>query len=143
MIWLTTAALAWTPTAGEQQLVEALSSRDGAPPCALLAPLVEDPVVSYQRIVDNVAMPPWVPMTAAQCLLEDHSEQAEPIFRTWLADDTLRGLAKLVVLNVATLPEPLAVRLCSEAVKGPHASMARKRLVTDPREKVRAAVEAR
>lgn len=142
MIWLTTAALAWTPTAGERQLVEALSSRDAAPPCALLSPLVDDPVVSYQRIVDNVSMPPWVPMVAAQCLIQDHAEQAEPVLRTWLADDTLRGLAKLVVMNVQTLPEPLAVRLCDRAVKGPHAVMARRRLAADPREKIRAIIEA-
>jgi hypothetical protein len=131
-------ASAWTPTPDEQKLVAALSSRDGAPPCALLADLVDDPVTAHQRVVEHVAMPPWAPMGAARCLIEDHAAEVEPLLVSWLEGDDTRGLARLVVLSLPELEQDLAVRLGKVAMRGPHAAILGRRIRADVRPAVQA-----
>lgn len=125
MLWLT-AALAWDPTPKEQDLVRALSHRDGAPPCADLADRVDDPVVSYTRVIEHVQYPPWAPMRAAICLIEHHEAEAEPLLLGWVTDPSKKGLAKLVFHRTHLLEAERAERIERAALAGPLATEARR-----------------
>lgn len=130
----------WTPSAAEQKLLLALSSRDGAPACDVLDEMVADPVGSYEAIVEHVSLPPWAPMQAARCLVENHAEAAGPTLLSWVEAPEKRGLAKLVLMGVDHLPVPLAVDLSTRSLRGPHATIARQRLVLSEHAEVRALV---
>ena len=131
---------AWTPSAAEEKLLLALSARDGAPPCDTLDALVDDPVGSYESIVEHVSLPPWAPMQAARCLVENHAEAAAPTLRSWVELPEKAGLARLVLMGVDRLPEAQAVELGSRALLGPYATVARQRLPLSERAAVRALV---
>lgn len=130
----------WTPTPDEQKLVQALSSHDGPPSCDDLDAMVDDPVASLERVVEHVTMPPWAGMSAARCLIVNHPQSAEPTISQWMDDPEKLGLAKLVLLSVDQLPEPMALDVARVALRGPHAVEARKRLPKSTRPAVRALV---
>jgi hypothetical protein len=142
LIALLTTALAWTPTPEESKLLAAVSARDGAPACDVLDATVSDPVATYEAIVEHVEMPPWAPMQAARCLIQNHSEASRGTLESWLGEKDKAGLAKLVVLHVKHLPESLAVDLTRKAMAGPHQHMSRDRLADDVRPAVQAALGA-
>lgn len=140
MLLLLSAAFAWTPTPQEKALVDALSARDGAPPCETLELDLDDPVAAYEAVVDNVSMPPWVPMQAARCLVDRHAEKASGTLEGWLVHPDKKGLAKLVVLRMDKLQQPVATKLARKLVVGPHNLSLSPRLEDSVHPEVRALV---
>lgn len=125
-------------TAAEQELLVALSARDGAPTCAALAGLVEDPVGSFTRIVGTVQMPPSAPMRAARCLVQDHAEAAADTIEGWMRADDTEGLARLVMGELDHLPPELATRFAKAGLEGPYQSIVRPEVEASELSEVRA-----
>lgn len=124
---------------GADALLRALSSRDPEPSCAALDALVpDDPVAALVNVVRTVEMPPTAPMRAARCLVVAHAEAAEPELASWMADPTAEGLVRLVTTEWAALPTPVAVRLATAGLAGPHAAVVRPTLSTAAAPELRA-----
>ncbi len=134
---LTMTASAWTPTDAEQTLVRALSSRDGAPPCEQLAAMVPEPAESYQRVVDNVTMPPWAPMHAAACLIENHAHEKPDVIAAWTTGERTKGLAKLVFHRLHLFDDDQALELVETARTGPWTTELDRSLVASPKGELR------
>lgn len=139
MLLLTLAtALAWQPTADEEALVRALSTRHGAPPCSELANLSATPADSLEHIVDHVEMPPWVPMHAAACLIEEHFDAKSEVIARWVREPNKKGLAKLVFNRLHQIEPSDARSLVDTARSGPYAQHLNAALVRSPSAEVRA-----
>ena len=120
MWWLMlVAAMAWEPNAEESAMYRALSARDPHPTCTSVEALAANPVETLTSMVQNVEMPPWVPMRAATCLVERHSEAIEPELIHWVSDTEKKGLALLVFRRLDFLPEEVEGRVIGRAQKGP------------------------
>lgn len=120
MWWLMlVVALAWEPNAEENAMYKALSARDPHPSCASVEALSANPVETLNSLVENVEMPPWVPMRAATCLVQRHSEAIEPEMLQWVADPDKKGLALLVFRRLDHLPQEVEARVVARAQKGP------------------------
>jgi hypothetical protein len=104
---------------GLEALVRALSARDAGPSCADAEALVPDPVAALSHVVAHVPMPPQAPMRAATCLVDRHPEAVADDLVRWVRDDTLKGLGRLALQSLDTLPEPIAVKVARAAVTGP------------------------
>jgi hypothetical protein len=126
-------ASAWTPTEAEQTLIRALSARDGAPPCAELEALVPEPVESFERVVEHVAMPPWAPMHAAACIIENHAHERADLLASWTTGERTKGLAKLVFHRLHLLDDDQAVELVEAARTGPWAVALDRSLTASPK----------
>jgi len=96
-------------------LVQSLSVRHGAPSCATLTATAEE----LADVVTHVAMPPWVPMRAATCLVEQHAEGSEPQFLAWVTEPEKLGLGRLLLRRLDGLPDALALRIVQTGVHGP------------------------
>ncbi|MCB9677053.1 MAG: hypothetical protein H6737_18190 [Alphaproteobacteria bacterium] len=116
---LLTAALAWDPTPKEEALVRALSVRDGAPDCAEVEALVDEPAHSLARVVENVQLPPWAPMYAASCLIERHAAEKPEVLASWVVGTETKGLAKLVFRRLHHLEPDQARSLVDRGRSGP------------------------
>ena len=116
------------------RLTQQLSVRDPEPSCDDLTRDISDPITALRAVVETVQMPPWAPMRAASCLLEQ-PENARDDAMAWLAHPNKRGLAMLVVARLDHYPEPLALDLGRAALAGPWSADARRRLrsATNPR----------
>jgi hypothetical protein len=111
---------------GPDALLRLLSVHDPEPSCAALDALVpDDPVGALVNVVRTVDMPPTAPMRAARCLVVAHAEAAEPELVAWMGDPTAEGLARLVTTEWAALPTPVAVRVATAGLAGPHAAVVR------------------
>jgi len=135
---LLTAALAWTPSPQEQQLVRALSSRDAPASCAELEALVPEPVQSLAQVVDQVSMPPWAPMRAATCLIENHSADRPALFDSWVTQPNKRGLAKLVFARLHLIEPVQRLSLVEHARLGPYTDALNSGLLRSPSAELRA-----
>lgn len=122
------AEASWTPSPEEQAVYKALSLKDGGPTCEEVEALASDPVASLSAVAEHATMPPWVGMRAAHCLSTRHAEAAEPTLARWLVDPQLRGMALLLADDLSVMPEPVALRLATAGLAGPHAEDLRKRL---------------
>jgi hypothetical protein len=112
--------------AGDDALLRALSTRDGEPSCEALAALVPaDPVGELLRVVRTVELPPVAPMRAARCLVVAHAEAAEAELAGWMSDPASEGYVRLVLNDLASVPTPVAVRLATAGLAGPHAALVR------------------
>ncbi len=118
----------FSPTAQEEAVYRALVVRDPAPTCAQLSALTDDPLATLRTIVAHAQMPPWAPMRAASCMLDDHAQQAETDFVQWVTTEQTRGLALLVLGRLDDLPEPVAMRVAQAALAGVHAEAAREHI---------------
>ena len=131
--------VAWAPTAAEAALVQALSLRDGSPPCRELEALVPAPVASLQAVVHHVTMPPWVGMRAASCLITGHATETRPALELWVTDPELRGLGILVLGSLDTMPVELATDLATRAIqRGADPADARRRVARSTRPEIAA-----
>ena len=135
-------SIAFEPTEAEARVILLLSGRDGAPPCETLDAELVDPVASYARIVEHVAMPPWAPMQAARCLTENHFGAAEDTVREWLVHPDKAGLATLALARLHKLPASRARGLATDALRGPHRAIAERALSRSPTEELRQLVPA-
>lgn len=123
-----TAAAAWTPSAEEQAVYRALSLKDGGPSCEEVEALAADPVATLASVAEHAEMPPWVGMRAAHCLTTRHAEAAQDRFVAWVANPNLRGMALLLADDLTAMPEPVALRVATAGLAGPHSADLRKRL---------------
>jgi len=117
----------WTPSAEQAAVYQALSVRD-APDCAAVEALATDPLDALRTVVEHAAMPPWAPMRAAHCMLTRHPDQARDDLLSWVGQAKTRGLGLLVLSELDTLAEPLALEIAGAALAGPLADDARPRL---------------
>lgn len=133
-ILLATTLLATAPAAaGDAQpddaVFRALSVRHGAPSCEEVEALTPTPVETLLRLVEEVELPPWVPMRAAECLTTRHAEQIDDHLRRWVVGAETRGLGRLVVDHLDHVPRPLARELALSALReGPEPELARARI---------------
>ncbi|MEQ1567668.1 MAG: hypothetical protein ABMA64_18650 [Myxococcota bacterium] len=115
--WLGASALA--APEGVDQVVRALSARDGVT-CGEVEALTGTPVETLRAVVDTVAMPPWVPMRAAQCLMEQHAVEVKEDLLVWVSDPAKKGLGFLVLAALDRLPIEVAVPVAQKALaEGP------------------------
>lgn len=123
--WMSLALATATPEPAEPAVVEAslnlemwhvLSARH-APACDRVSATSDDAVADLLRIVDEVTMPPWAPMRAADCLVREHAKVpvVTGALREWVVDPAHMGLARLVVTRIDALDPTLAVDLASRA----------------------------
>lgn len=118
----------WTPSAEEDAVYRALSSRDGAPDCASVEALAKDPTAVLVSVVEHAQQPPWVGVRAAKCLIERHSAEVQPQLVAWVQAPNKRGLAVLLANEMDNMPEPVAVEVAKAGLAGPYAADMRARL---------------
>ncbi|MCO4746385.1 MAG: hypothetical protein KC912_16430 [Proteobacteria bacterium] len=89
------------------ELAASLSARHADQDCAELVD--QHGVDALIRAADEMTMPPWAPLRAAQCVGTVATEGGEPAIRRWLADAERPGLAAASVagLERSLLPEGL------------------------------------
>lgn len=119
----------------EERIHRALSVRHPVPSCADIEALSDTPVESLLRVVERASQPPWVPMRAAECLLERHYAQIRPQLERWVVAPELRGLGMLVLGRLDVLPQDLARDLATLSLTrgpDPEATRARLRRHSDP-----------
>ena len=121
------------------EVVVALSSRHPLP-CPEIEALTPTPSDTLLHVVDTVALPPWAPMHAAQCLLRGHAVAVQPAIETWVVDPTKQGLGKLVLNQLDVIPPEVAVPVARRALAGPLADLARERVAASVVPEVRALV---
>ena len=118
-------------------MVRALSIKDPPPACEQVEALSSDPVPLMVRIVNEVALPPWVAIRAADCLVTRHAVQVESEMTSWLRDSDRKGLGFVALDHLDDMEPPLAVRLASAAIAGPYKDAARPRIARSNVESVR------
>ena len=117
-------------------VVRTLSARD-----PVACSRVDASVDTLRQVVDTVSMPPWVPMRAAQCLVEGHAAEIEADLTRWVVDPADKGLGLLVLAEIDRLPTDLAVRIATKAVtEGPDRERAAARVADAASPEVRAVV---
>jgi len=119
-------------------MVRALSARDRGPTCVELEAMSEAPVEALLHIVEHVPLPPQAPMRAATCLVDRHADAIKDELLAWVKQEETKGLGKLVLQRLDTLPEPIAVDVARVAVTGPLADDAVEAARASTREAVRA-----
>lgn len=128
------------PTDAGYAVYRALSVRDPEPACAEVEALSPTPVETLLEVVERAQQPPWAGMRAANCLVQGHAEAVQGELAAWVADPEARGLALLVLDQLDSLPEPLALDLATRALAGPHAADAAERVARSTRPAVQALV---
>ena len=118
--------------AGLEDVTHALSYRH-AKPCSELEALTTTPVATLRHVVQEVQMPPWAPMRAAECLQRNHAQEVRDDLLRWVSEPEMKGLGRQVVGLLDVLPEPLAVEVAREALVGPVAERARVVMARDTR----------
>jgi hypothetical protein len=119
----------WVPSAPEAALIQQLSLRDGSPPCAEMEASLPAPAASLKAVVQNVQMPPWVPMRAAECLLVGHATESKPELLDWVTRPELKGLGLLALGRLDAMPVELATEVATTAIaRGPDPASARVRV---------------
>lgn len=102
-----------------QGVARQLAAHDGPPDCAAIeAELAADPVATWLYVVNTVSMPPATPMRAAGCLIRLHPEAAADAMVQWVTTPGFEGLGKLVLAELPSLPEPVAVRVVEAGLRG-------------------------
>ncbi len=120
-------AVAPAPAAkGREAMIAALAVRDPEPSCEAVELLVDDPAAELIAVIDEVQMPPWVPMRAADCALARHGAQVGDRAVRWVSEPEYEGLGILVINHLDDLPEPLAVDAVAAALRGPRAEHVRR-----------------
>lgn len=112
--------LPWSMDSPEAVVYMALLPRHPHKSCAEISLNSSEPVATLNAVVHGPSLPPWVPMRAASCLVELHLEAAEEEITAWLLDPEMMGLARLVQRRLSDMPTPIASRMKSAALTGPH-----------------------
>lgn len=126
MWWIAAVGLAKAAPEQVDQVVRALSSRDPIS-CADAEALTPTPVETLVYLVDNVARPPWVAMRAADCLIRGHAVDAQAQMERWVVAPELKGLGRLVLGAIDTMPVEVAVPVVSRALAGSDPALATER----------------
>jgi hypothetical protein len=119
------------------EVVVALSSRHPLP-CPDIEALTPTPADTLLHVVDTVALPPWAPMHAAECLLRSHAIAVQPSIETWVVDPNKQGLGRMVLNRLDVLPPEVSVPVARRAVEGPLANLAEQRIAASVVPEVRA-----
>jgi hypothetical protein len=123
----------------QARMVEALSPRDGRPPCIEIEALSPTPVADLTWVALNVSMPPWVGLEAATCLITGHSAEARPTLEAWLTDPALEGFGLLILTQLDALPLDTALALAQLALdKGPNPDRVKSRLKRSKKPEIKA-----
>lgn len=96
-------------------VVRALSARDPVA-CETVEALTPTPVETLRAVVDTVEMPPWAPMTAAQCLVDRHPAEVAADMSKWVTDPALKGLGLLVLGSLDRMPLDVALPIAKKAL---------------------------
>lgn len=118
----------FAPSDVQAEMIHRLSLRDGAPPCADVEAGSVDAVADLTAIVRHVELPPFVPMRAAECLIAK-GDAAEVELTRWMSASDTKGLAMLLSDRIDGLSVPLASRVVTTGLGGPHADEVRARVV--------------
>lgn len=138
-MWIWALANGASASEVDATVVRALSSRDGVS-CAAVEALTATPRETLEQVVDTVSAPPWVPMRAAQCLIEGHAAEIQPRLEAWVVDPALKGLGRLVLAEIDQLPATIAIPVAKKALAGPDAVVAAARLRESASAEIRALV---
>ena len=123
------AADAWSPTAEQTAVYQALSARDtAADVCDAVEALATDPVSALTAVAEHATQPPWAAVRATHCLASRHAAASQATLTTWVADPDRRGLAILIANELDGMPEPVALSIARAGLAGPHAADLQKRL---------------
>ena len=133
-----TEAPAWDPSPAQERVYKLLSVRDPAPSCQEVEALTETPVETLLWLVDNAAMPPWVGLRSADCLVSGHPTEIEPQATDWMESEGSRGLALLLCDHLDAMDPDLASRLALAGLAGPYAEDVSARLLLSQRDALRA-----
>jgi hypothetical protein len=121
-------------------VVRALSARD-AVPCADVEALTATPVETLRSVVSTVSMPPWVPMRAAQCLIERHAVDVQPDLERWVVDPATQGLGRMVLSGLDRIPIEVALPVARKALaEAPDRAMAQQKVSAALAPEIRALV---
>ncbi len=126
---------------GEEALLRALSLRDGAPDCATLEGMVDEPVPTFSKIVAEVTAPPVAPMRAARCLIRGHSVEVAGTIEGWMTSPDTEGLARLVIEDLSYVGVDEARRFATAGLAGPHAAVLRPMIAESSVPEVKALAE--
>lgn len=136
MWWIASLGLARAAPEQVDQVVRALSSRDPVS-CAEIEALTPTPVETLSHVVDNVPNPPWAPMRAADCLIRNHAVESRPNLERWVVAPELKGLGRLVLGSIDTLPVEVAVPVMAKALAGSDPALATTRCLSAAAPEVR------
>lgn len=113
-------SLAAAKSLAQPDLYRQLSVRDGAPPCKELQQMHFDLQNKLKVLVSNEIKPSYVPVRAANCLLELYPEDLET-YQGWMSKKETLGLARLTVSKLDSLPVDISVPLVQTALEGENA----------------------
>lgn len=128
------------PPSGESwdAVMRMLSSRDPVP-CATIEALTPDPTATLLAVVDTVERPPWAPMRAANCLIQNHATEAQSAIERWVVAPELKGLGRLVLSSLDAMPLSVAVPVARKALaEGADPVLARERISAAKSAEIRA-----
>jgi hypothetical protein len=100
-------------------LIQQLSARDGSPSCQVLEQKHGNIQLELQQITFSDVSPSYVPMRAANCLLELYPSDVET-YKEWMISPESKGLALLVVNKMEMLPVDVAIPLAIAGLNGAH-----------------------
>lgn len=132
-------AVAWAAPENVEAVQHALAMRHPVP-CEELEALTPSPVETLLHVVDTVEMPPWAPMRAAQCLIDRHPLEVRSSLEIWVVEPALKGLGRLVLGALDTLPVEVALPVGRKALEGSDPVFARARLQASSQAELRALV---
>ena len=78
------------------------------------------PAPIYVQVAENVPLPPWVSIRAANCVFSTDWRVVENDLRRWMMSAQTTGLGRVVIENIDTLPEEKAVEFATTAMTGPN-----------------------
>lgn len=136
-IWLIIASLS-AQASPPSTLVQALSGRHGVQDCRALSAYSDTLQADLLRVVEEVKLPPWAPMNAAICLIEEHPAASRNALLGWVQHPEQGGLARLVFRRLERFSEETALDVMQHALDGPHQQEALVATQADKREAVRA-----
>ena len=138
MVWSLFAGVAFAEPQQLEAVVRTLSMRDPVS-CERVEALTPTPVETLLEVVQTVKMPPWAPMQAADCLLKGHAVEVRAQLDGWVTDPALKGLGRLVLVHLDTLPLEVAVPVARKALaEGADPALAKDRILAATRPEVRA-----
>ena len=111
----------------EATIREQLSHRESQISCADLKG--EHLHKALIAIVESDDQPPWLPMRAAQCLIELYPKEAETSLISWMHDSKKKGLAFMIAGQCHKLPPKTQKKVIEAGLSGPFASDVRNRLI--------------
>ena len=114
-------SLAYGETQGLHSLHRDLSLRDGALRCEKLQQRYPELQKHLQALISSDIKPSYVPIRAANCLLELYPQDLET-YQVWMEKKETLGLATLTVSKLDSLPIDISIPLTHAALEGENSS---------------------